>query len=103
MPNPKQLLACTMLLLAFAGCGGPAPDARENRKSFEMLLTAISIKSSTELEKDAMRIEERHSIGVLSDAKYRELRAIIEKARAGDWGGAEETAYDFREKNPFFK
>lgn len=103
MPNPKQLLACTMLLLAFAGCGDPAPDERENRKSFEMLLTAISIKSSKELEKDAKRIEERHSIGVLSDAKYQELGAIIERARAGDWGRAEGMAYDFRERNPFFK
>lgn len=94
-------LACLLLLLG--GCGGPSTEERENRKAFEFLLTAISLKNSKELEKDAQRIEERHSAGKLSDDRHRDLQGIIEKARAGDWGEAERLAYEFREKQPFFK
>jgi hypothetical protein len=92
-----------LCLLVLAGCGGPSDEERENRKTFEFLLTAVSLKNAKELEKDAQRIEERHAAGKLSDARHRDLRGIIEKARAGDWGKAEELAYAFREKQPFFK
>jgi len=90
-------------LLVLAGCGGPSDDERENRKSFEFLLTAISLKNAKELDKDARRIDERHAAGKLSDARHRDLQAIIEKARAGDWGEAERMAYEFREAQPYFK
>lgn len=92
-----------LLLLPLPACGGPSPDERENRKALEMLLTAISLKNPKELEKDARRIDERHASGALSDSRYGELSEMIAKARAGDWGGAEEMAYAFREKNPYFK
>ena len=95
--------ACLLGLLALAGCGGPSEDERENRKAFEFLLTAVSLKDARELEKDAKRIDERHDAGKLSDARHGDLRAIVEKARAGDWGEAERMAYEFREKQPFFK
>lgn len=41
--------------------------------------------------------------GSISDARHKELQAIVEKARAGDWGEAERLAYAFREAQPFFK
>jgi hypothetical protein len=85
-----------------AGCGGPSDDERENRKSFEFLLTAVSLKNTKELEKDAKRVEERHAAGKLSAARHRDLQAIIDKARSGDWGEAERMAYEFREAHPFF-
>jgi hypothetical protein len=93
-------LACLLIL---AGCGAPSADERENRKAFEFLLTAVSLKNSKELDKDAKRIEERHAAGQLSDARYQELQEIIQKARAGNWAEAEKLAYEFREKQPFFK
>jgi len=96
----QAFLACLLLL---AGCGGPSADERENRKAFEFLLTAVSLKNGKELDKDAKRIEERHAAGQLSDARYQELQEIIQKARAGNWAEAEELAYEFREKQPFFK
>lgn len=95
-------LACVLLVL-LAGCGGPSDDERENRKSLEFLLTAVSLKSTKELEKDMKRIDERHAAGTLSDARHRDLTAIVEKARRGDWGEAERLAYEFREAHPFFK
>lgn len=103
MKKPKTLLCGPLLLLALGGCGGPSGDERENRKSLEMLLTAISIRSPKELEKDAKRIEGRHEAGVLSDRSHSRLAEIIEQARSGDWGKAEELAYAFREEQPYFK
>lgn len=95
--------ALAVLLLALSGCGGHTTEERENRKAFEMLLTAITLKNPKELEKDAKRIDERHAAGILSDARHRELTEMIERARAGDWGKAEEMAYIFREERPYFK
>ena len=92
-----------LCLLLLGGCGEPSEDERENRKSFEFLLTAVSLKNPKELEKDANRIAERHAAGKLSDARHRDLQAIVEKARAGNWGEAERMAYEFREAQPFFK
>ena len=89
--------------MLLVGCVGPSVDERENRKAFEFLLTAVSLKNSKELDKDAKRIEERHAAGQLSDARYQELQDIIQKAHAGNWAEAEELAYEFREKQPFFK
>jgi hypothetical protein len=92
-----------LCVLVMAGCGGPSVEERENRKTFEFLLTAVSLKNAKELEKDAKRIEERHVAGKLSDARHQELQGIIDKARAGNWVEAENLAYAFREARPFFK
>jgi hypothetical protein len=48
------------------------------------------------------RIDERHAAGELSDDSHKDLQKIIQKARAGDWGGAEKRAYEFREQRPYF-
>jgi hypothetical protein len=91
------------LILALAGCSGdPSERELKNRRELEALLTAVSLKNSKALEKDAGRIEARHASGELSDAPYRTLRAIIQKARDGDWAAAERQAYEFREASPFF-
>jgi hypothetical protein len=96
-----------MLLVGFSallvGCGEPSPRELKNRQEFEALLTAVSLKNPKELEQDARRIEERHDSGQLADSAHREIREIIEKARAGDWGGAEKRAYEYREAHPYFK
>ena len=92
-----------VFMVTFVGCGGPSANERENRKAFEMLLTAISIKNAKELEKDATRIDERHREGRLSDRRHKDLLGIIKEARAGDWGKAENMAYEFRETYAFFR
>jgi hypothetical protein len=102
MNGPNKAL-CLLLSSLAIGCGGPSHDERENRKALELLLTAVSLRSSKELDKDARRIDERHDSGMMSDARHGELRAIIEKARAGEWGEAERMAYGFRETHPYFQ
>src|SRR5579864_9680216 len=84
-------------VLTLGGCGGE-PSEREvrNARAFESLLTAVSLRSKTEMEKDAKLIDERQAAGVLSAAKYKDLQDIIEKARSGDWTAAEKRAYEFR-------
>ena len=78
------------LVLALGGCSGePSERELKNRRELEALLTAISLKNTKELEKDAGRIEARHTSGELSDAPYRTLQAILKKARDGDWAAAE--------------
>ena len=85
-----------------AGPGGlrreSQPSERElkNAKAFEALLTAVSLKNAKEVEKDAKLIEERHSLASFRKETTKEIREIIEKARAKDWEGAEKQAYEFR-------
>ena len=87
------------LVVTLLGCGAePSQRELKNAKAFESLLTAVSLKNEKELEKDAKVIDERHSTGELSDGKYREIREIIEKARAKDWDGAEKRSYEFRKQ-----
>jgi hypothetical protein len=104
-PRSRAFVA---LASALVGCGGE-PSAREvgNARAFEALLTAVSLKDKAELEKDARAIDERHAAGELSDARYGDLREIMEKARGGDWAAAEARAYAFRsqfgDRGSFFK
>jgi hypothetical protein len=94
------LSAC---LFGAAGCGEPSARELKHRQEFEMLLTAVSLRSAKELEKDAKRIDARHEAGQLSDSGHRELTEIIARARSGDWAGAEKRAYEFREQRPYFR
>ena len=101
-------LSGLILMLAGFGCGGEPSDREiRNARAFEALLTAVSLKDAKELEGDARVIAERHDSGELSDANYRELLEIIEKARAKDWAGAEKRAYEFRarfgDRGSYFK
>ena len=100
-PRAGRICAVALagMVLSPTGCGGE-PSRREvlNARAFEALLTAVSLKNRSELEQDARMIEERHAQGELSDSSYRTLRAVIEKARGGDWKSAEGRAYEFRKQ-----
>jgi hypothetical protein len=96
------------IVLTLIGCSGE-PSEREvkNARAFEALLTAVSLKNPKELEQDARLIDERHAAGEMSDGRYKEIREIIDKARAKDWAGAEKRAYEFRnqfgERQAYFR
>jgi hypothetical protein len=96
---------CGVLLLALlaSGCGAPTEIDRDNRRVLDAILTAVTLKNPRLLEDDARRAKERYQAGQLSDGDYRALEAIISKARAGDWGGAETDGYAFRKRRPFVK
>ena len=111
MPTIDGRIRATLVLslaLTLLGCGGePSERELKNAKAFEALLTAVTLKNEKELEKDAALIDERHSAGELSEGKFKEIREIIEKARAKDWDGAEKRAYEFRaqfgDRGSYFK
>lgn len=67
------------------------------------MLTAISTKNRKELDKDLALWDKRLADGVLSEKPHKAIRACIEKAKAGDWTGAEDGLYKFRESDPFPK
>ena len=91
------------MVLALAGCSGePSERQLKNRRELEAVLTAVSLKNRKQLDRDAERIEARHTSGELSDAPYQAIQGIIRKARDGDWAAAEKQAYEFREASPFF-
>jgi hypothetical protein len=69
----------------------------------DAILTAISMKNGRWLERDAQLLQQRHEARQLSETAFHELHAVIGKARAGDWAGAEADAYRFRERHPFCK
>jgi hypothetical protein len=96
------------MVLTLSGCGGE-PSEREvrNARAFEALLSAVSLKNPKELEQDARLIDERHAAGEMSEGRYKEIREIVDKARARDWAGAERRAYEFRngfgERQAYFR
>ena len=89
--------------VALAGCGEPSIRELKNRRELEALLTAISLRNKKELDKDILRIEDRHASGELSTESYKDLQEIIKKAKDGQWGEAEKQAYNLRETKPFFQ
>jgi hypothetical protein len=96
-PSDRPLVTfCLVGALIAGGCGEPSEREIKNARAFEALLTAVSLQNAKELEADARRIDDRHASGDLSEASYRELREVIEKARLKDWSEAEKRAYEFR-------
>ncbi len=104
--RPRRSSILNLVLMGFLlwmlGCGEPSARELKNRRELEALLTAVSLKNKSELEKDIKRIDERHDSGELSDQGYNDLQEIIKKARAGDWSAAEKRAYELRESKPYF-
>jgi hypothetical protein len=91
-----------LLALPASGCRrAPTDVERENRRVLDTILTAITVKNARLLEDDARRAKARHDAGQLTDEEYEGLEGIINKARQGDWSGAEEDGYEFRKQHPF--
>lgn len=101
--RPFALALVLAVLACLGGCGQPSEEARQNRRLLDAVLTAVTMKSRKELDKDEALLDKRHSQGQLSDKPYQTLKASIEKARSGNWGQAEEELYKYRESEPFPK
>lgn len=92
------ILAMGLLLL---GRRYPTQEERLNRRALDAILTAITMKNSRLLEESAKQAKARREAGQLSAEEYQGMEAFINKARAGDWSGAEKDGYEFRKKRPF--
>ena len=90
-------------LLAVCGCSEPTEETRQNRRLVEAVLTAVTMKDRKELDKDAALWDKRVADGFLSEKPHKAVKACIEKARVGDWAGAEKDLYKFRDSQPFPK
>src|ERR1700722_2832356 len=99
------LILCSLVSLVLLALGqrDPTPQERDNARATGALLTAVAMKNPRLLEESAKLAKQRHDAGQLTDAQYQGMEAVINKARAGDWSGAEKDGYEFRKKYPFVK
>ncbi len=98
MRSTVQLTLITVFLgglLSTTGCSPPQVEP-ENLHLIASLRTAISAKNTDWLEKNADMIQERRSSGKMGKEEYEAFRAILEKARSGDWSAAEKQALAFQ-------
>ncbi len=96
-------LSLFCMTVIFAGCGQTSDESRQNRRVVDAVLTAVTLKNRKELDKDAALLDKRLADGLLADRNHKAVKAIIEKARSGNWSEAEDELYNFRETNPFPK
>jgi hypothetical protein len=110
--NTKRLRSAVLgtslvatLGLGVLAWGGRAPtmEERDNRKAVDAMLTAITMKNNRLLEESARRAQARRAADQLTEEQYQGMEAVIKKARARDWAGAEKDGYAFRKKHPFVK
>lgn len=85
------------MLFPVVGCGRVQQIAPANRRVMQGLQTAVSSKKAEWLEATVNLIDEQRSKGEMSDAEYAALSAIVEKARKGDWAGAQNDAFTLSE------
>jgi hypothetical protein len=84
---PKALPA--LLLFLVAGCGGSPPPEVYNDHLFDAIQAAIAKRDDYSLGQYANRARACRESGQLSDEQNRELEAIMQKGRGGDWKGAQ--------------
>jgi hypothetical protein len=81
--------------LCMLGCGPPQAQPN-NLRLIASLRTALSAKNTEWLEQNIELIEKRRAAGQMSDEEHVEFQAIIAKAKAGDWQGAERHSVRFQ-------
>ena len=92
-----------LVLLNVLGCGGSPPPEVYNDHLFDAIQTAITNKDIYWVDQYANRARACQKTGQLTDEQYRGLEAIIKKASAGEWGGADRELEEFRRQQPSVK
>ncbi|MFO0900523.1 MAG: hypothetical protein U0836_24095 [Pirellulales bacterium] len=91
-----------ILVSSMVGCSEkPADEARQNRRLVDAVLTAVTTRNRKELRRDANLWNERLASGLVGKEFHGAVSQAIAKASGGDWSGAEEDLYRFRETEPF--
>jgi hypothetical protein len=94
LTNGHARRASNLILLALAamlcaGCWSQTQFGADNYRLLASLQTAISAKRTDWLEAAEKSMAGRHAAGQLNDEQHRVLEAIVGKARAEDWDGAQ--------------
>lgn len=87
----RRVLILGLLFLAI-GCGVQQIEPA-NRRFVQQLLSVTSSKKKDWLDEAVKQIDQQRSEGKLSNDEYAALAPIIEKARQGDWPGAQRDAF----------
>jgi hypothetical protein len=87
---------CLGLVFLAVGCG-VQQITPANRQFVLKLQSSVSSKKADWLEAATKQIDEQKSKGAMSDAEYAAFKPIIEKARAGDWSGAQHDVFALNE------
>jgi hypothetical protein len=85
-------IAATALLV---GCSRPPAVQIENLALVASLRTACSAKNEEWLGGVERAITARHAAGSMSDAEKAHFEKLIDRAKGGDWQGAEKQCYQF--------
>lgn len=96
--QPPRLLLVPMLLACVctaAGCRRPPAVEFENLHLISSLRTACSAQNEQWLDGVERAVKLRHEEGRMSDAEKVHFEKLIERARGGDWRGAEEQCFAF--------
>lgn len=89
-PDWRRFVASWLLSLCFIiyGCGYPEVSSTTYELS-QALYSACNRRSDEQLLKVFEVMNSKRSAGEISDREFEWLRAIIEQARAGEWGDAQ--------------
>ena len=91
------------IAVVFGGCSKISDESRQNRRVVDAVLTAVTLKNVKELDRDTVLLDKRLADGLLAEQHFKAVKAIIQKARSGNWHEAEVELYKFRETHPFPK
>ena len=108
--NSNWIVWLTVFLVLIAGVGvwvwsgrPPTMEARDNRRTVDAILTAITMKNTRLLDAGIRRAQARRQAAQLTEDQLAGMESFASKARAGDWASAEKEGYAFRQKYPFVK
>ncbi|MGL4460808.1 MAG: hypothetical protein ACRDD1_05765 [Planctomycetia bacterium] len=91
--------AGALLLLGAAGCGPPTLGDGPDKANYQLVMqlnTALAGKRPELLEATAARLAERHAAGKMSAAAHTAIAKIVERAKGGDWVGAQADCLAFQ-------
>ena len=93
----RKRLAAGLIPLALTagGCSPPQVSSPANQRLIAGLRTGISARNSEWLEQTVDVVEERRAVGEMGDEEYEAFKAIIDKAKAGQWEDAEQDTIAF--------
>ena len=84
----STFLLCFLLTLTI-GCSRPQVG-HNNQRIVASLRTALSTRKAEWLEQNETLIEKKHNDGLISKEAYDALKAIVDKAKEGNWDEAEQ-------------